>query len=133
MTSRDSLSPRPNEWIIHAPVAKTTDELCVQFREAIDYGLLHAGLRVLSPSGSVVAGRWISGVEETSACFAPESNWAEGNYSLDVETRIEDLAGNNINRAFEVDASSPATTTDTRAVITITFAINLSPSEAPKL
>ena len=103
---RDSLAPDVSAWRIDPPGANTTERVCVNFPESMDYALLHATLRVTDETGVAVPGQWTVDLDETRACFKPISSWARGIYSLQIETRLEDVAGNNINRAFEVDIAS---------------------------
>ena len=35
--------------------------------------------------------------------FFPDSEWKVGDYALQIESRLEDLAGNNLDRLFDVD------------------------------
>lgn len=109
---RDSLSPIPSRWSIDVPGPNTTDNLCVRFHEPMDYGLLRATLHVRSmkdnslssPGGDkLIPGSWLTSDEESVVCFKPESAWKSGVYMLEIETRLEDLAGNNITRPFERD------------------------------
>ena len=55
--------------------------------------------------------------------FLPVQSWSSGAYTLVVETTIEDLAGNNVGKPFDVDTSAG----DTRAVpsesVTVPFTI----------
>lgn len=43
---------------------------------------------------------------ETVWSFTPEHAWRAGKYRLVVQSTIEDLAGNNIGKPFEVDLFS---------------------------
>jgi hypothetical protein len=45
---------------------------------------------------------------ERSWTFAPSEPWQRGHFHLSVATTIEDLAGNNIGKTFDVDLASGA-------------------------
>jgi hypothetical protein len=46
--------------------------------------------------------------EESILYFVPPVAWKRGTYILETESRLEDMAGNNLNRLFDVDlATSP--------------------------
>ena len=45
--------------------------------------------------------------EETCWQFRPRQPWTAGGYRLVVDTSLEDLAGNNLARPFEVDVFHP--------------------------
>jgi hypothetical protein len=44
---------------------------------------------------------------ETSWRFTPEHAWEQGEYRVAAATTLEDLAGNSIGRAFDVDVLEP--------------------------
>ena len=41
--------------------------------------------------------------EDKSIEFTPGNEWQGGEYTLRIENRLEDLAGNNLNRVFDRD------------------------------
>src|SRR5207247_4882147 len=47
------------------------------------------------------------GAHEMGWYFTPRSEWKAGDYVLEAESILEDLAGNRIGRAFEVDETGP--------------------------
>ena len=53
--------------------------------------------------------------------FTPSSDWRAGQYKLQVQTTIEDLAGNNIGKPFEVDVFESVETSITNTVVEIPF------------
>jgi hypothetical protein len=50
-----------------------------------------------------VEGRATLGREERQWTFVPAQPWRAGAHQVAVQTTIEDLAGNNIGKAFDVD------------------------------
>ena len=78
------------------------DPLVVTFPEPLDHGLLMRALGVRL-AGEQVDGE--IGVEagETRWTFTPDEPWRPGTYHLLALSILEDLAGNQIGRAFEVD------------------------------
>ena len=42
---------------------------------------------------------------ETVWCFKPRETWRPGEYSLQIDARLEDLAGNNLRGSFEREAN----------------------------
>lgn len=102
---RDSLSPDPARWLLRVPESDRADPLHVRFGEALDYSLLPETLHILDESGKRVAGIWQLGDQETQMTFKPTQRWRIGTYRLRVDGRLEDLAGNNLNRPFDRDLS----------------------------
>jgi hypothetical protein len=90
-------------WKIVTPVAGSRDALAVTFPTPLDHGLLRRALGV-SREGSAVAGEISIEPGETRWLFTPRDVWAEGDYELVALSFLEDLAGNRIGRAFEVDS-----------------------------
>jgi len=43
---------------------------------------------------------------ETRWEFVPEQPWQSGDYRIEVDTALEDLAGNKLNRVFDVDTAA---------------------------
>jgi len=93
----------PKTWTIMPPSAGSTNSLRVTFPEPLDHGLLLRALGVLAPDGSPLPGDVIVGEGELLWMFTPKGAWPAGRYSLVAFASLEDLAGNRIGRAFEVD------------------------------
>jgi hypothetical protein len=93
----------PTAWRVQAPAASSRDPLTVTFPEALDHGLLMRALGVLSEAGQEIGGEAMVSEQETRWSFTPRDTWRAGNYQLKVLSILEDLAGNRIGRAFEVD------------------------------
>jgi hypothetical protein len=90
-------------WQIAAPATGTRDAVVVTFPESLDHGLLLRALGVTGGDGRFVAGDVKIEARETRWSFTPEMPWTSGPYQLVALGMLEDLAGNRIGRAFEVD------------------------------
>ncbi len=95
--------PDPKTWRLTAPQAGTSEPLRVEFPEPMDRALLERLLEVSTPRNAAVAGTVEIDRQETRWRFTPRQPWQPGQYFLRVETILEDLAGNSIGRAFDVD------------------------------
>ncbi len=106
-------------WRLALPKAGTTDALTVDFGEPLDRALLLRALAVRAPGGQIVVGDARAGDGDHGWSFEPEQPWLSGRYELMALSILEDLAGNQIGRAFEVDtftkAENPDPTTAVRA------------------
>jgi hypothetical protein len=98
----DRVPPETTDWRLTAPPARTSMPLVVDFPEPMDWALLQRMLEVSGSSGPV-AGTVAIEREETEWRFVPDEPWRPGEYQLLVRTDLEDLAGNRIGRAFDVD------------------------------
>lgn len=120
---RDSLGPDPQTWTLHAPSPGSFDELAVDLKSPLDYSLLRSAIHV-TKEGDDVLGTWETGGEERIVRFLPEKPWKEGSYTLQIESRLEDLAGNNINRPFDVDIRSKAKKGLSGEIISVPFSVS---------
>jgi hypothetical protein len=69
----------------------------------MDQALAQRLLRVEDESGAPVEGSVLLTDQERRWTFTPGSVWRPGRYQLIIPTTLEDLAGNNIGKPFEVD------------------------------
>ncbi len=105
----DSVQPNPENWQIKSPAANTRAPLEIQLDEPMDHSLLLHCLKVVDKAGIKLAGKAKITQNETVWQFIPDSQWQKGHYGIVVDTKLEDLAGNSIQRPFEVDERAPAT------------------------
>jgi hypothetical protein len=89
-------------WRVTPPASGTRDPLVVSFPEALDHGLLLRALGVWQ-DGKALEGEVAIEERETRWRFTPRDAWRAGEYQLMAFGMLEDLAGNRIGRAFEVD------------------------------
>lgn len=120
---RDSLSPDPARWLLHEPKSGNVQPLDVAFGEALDYTLLTETLHVFRENGAAVLGKWKFLDEEKRGSFHPDEVWKVGRYRLKIESRLEDLAGNNSNRPFDRDISVPEPAKTTQSFTELRFEI----------
>jgi hypothetical protein len=110
-TQRDDISPQPQRWNINIPASETNDPLEINFQEPLDYFLSKETFRIFTlkkeVSGNIEMAR-----NEMVLLFIPEGPWQKGKYSLEIESRLEDLAGNNLNRPFDRDVENKDQTDD---------------------
>lgn len=91
-------------WKIEPPAAKTRQPLVVKFPRPLDHALLLSKVHVLNASARLVVGDVVVSDEERQWAFTPAEPWSGGEYSLEIDTVLEDVAGNRIGRAFELEA-----------------------------
>lgn len=102
-TTKDIKSPDPSSWKIKVPQSNTRQSLSISFNESLDYALLKNTISIILIDGQIVSGKVIVNIKEDSVSFYPDSNWKPGNYHLIIDSKLEDLAGNNLNRLFDRD------------------------------
>ena len=89
-------------WKIQPPSAGSRNGVVVTFPEPLDHGLLMRALGV-TRGDAPVEGEIAVDRGETRWTFIPREAWDQGQYQLLALDILEDLAGNQIGRAFEVD------------------------------
>ncbi len=99
----DREPPSLETWKLTPPAAGTVGALTATFPEPLDHALLFRLVRVVTPARLPVEGDVRVDREETRWSFTPSRPWKAGWYYLEVGTVLEDLAGNTLDRPFEVD------------------------------
>jgi hypothetical protein len=94
----------PARWTVSAPAAGTRGALVVRFDRSLDWALARRLVEVRRP-GRETALPGVASLhdEEREWRFTPERPWGRGTWDIVVPQTIEDLAGNNIGKSFEVD------------------------------
>ncbi len=96
----DRTPPDQGSWIFGVPRAGDRTPLKVEPPETLDHAL---ALRLITVAG--VAGQASLNKDETEWTFTPDKPWSAGTHRLVIQPELEDLAGNSIGKAFEVDIS----------------------------
>ena len=119
----DHEQPALSTWHFSTPSLGSRVPLRLDFPQPLDWALLQSELSVETQSGERVAGRVAIGESESVWWFQPESPWVEGDYRVAVGRVLEDLAGNSLERPFEVDLSAGTVKRDMRKMEFLPFAI----------
>jgi len=110
-------------WKIKSPKAGTRDALTVDFPEPMDHALALRVIRVANAAGRLVEGTSGLADHETRWNFTPQETWTTGTHQLQVQNTLEDLAGNNIGKAFEVDLMEGVQRRFTNQVVRLSFEV----------
>lgn len=119
VVSSDREKPIAKNWRITLPKAKSTDKLIIDFGEPMDY-LLAMNAITVSKNEVEVLGQISLKKDESVWSFIPSEPWSESEYQIIVETRFEDLAGNNLNRPFDRDITQEEAEEGTIKIISFT-------------
>lgn len=87
--------PDTGLWNIRMPQVHSSNPLVIEFDRPFDHELLKSSLRVLNDTGKPIQGRVSISNKEKQWIFTPEKPWEQTNISIVVNTRLEDVAGNN--------------------------------------
>ena len=123
VVAADRETPDPQSWLLTAPQTGSAQPLSLELPEPMDYRLLMRLLEVMDPQGNFVEGSIQIDRDETRWQFTPHGPWKAGDYSLSVDTRLEDLAGNRLNRPFEVDVFERVEERITTTAVSLPFRV----------
>lgn len=113
--------PDPAEWRVIAPPADTSDPVVLVFPVPMNYALLRRMIQV-SGGGRGVPGMVSVDKRETEWRLTPQQPWKPGAYTLVVDTGLEDLAGNSIGQAFDIDVFDRVTQHLATKTVSLPFA-----------
>jgi len=114
----DRKPAEPKTWQVTAPKAGSTDALVVVFPKPMDYVLLQRMIGIFDSHGEI-AGKIAVDRNETEWRFTPRDAWKSGTYRITADNTLEDIAGNHLDRPFDVDKFETITkhiSTDTTSV-----------------
>jgi hypothetical protein len=90
----------------------------------MDHAIVQRELEVVTSTGAAIKGAVSIGPDEKSWSFTPDAAWNKGNYAIRVGTALADLAGNMIDREFDIDAFERTDQNLNRSTRTIEFQVN---------
>ena len=118
----DHSQPDPESWDLIIPLANTREPLTIRFHEPLDYALLNnRALEVVFNERPLDSHQEIS-KNGLGIRIIPMTPWIAGRYHIQINPRLEDLAGNSIERPFEVDLKKE--TEDLSKAQRINFTVN---------
>lgn len=100
---RDEQAPDLKQWQMQVPHASTTNPLVIKTGETLDHYLLSESIGVVDQNYSLIKGKISLDKKDQQVLFVPTVPWKAQRYRLQVDARLEDLAGNNLNRIFDRD------------------------------
>jgi len=103
VVSEDRVPPNGDDWKIVIPKENTFDPLRIEFNDILDHAQMISFIRVYDSSNSSLVGEVKFKNNESIWEFYSNSKWEKGNYSIKIDVRLEDLAGNNIQGKFDRD------------------------------
>jgi hypothetical protein len=121
----------PRSWRIEPPEPGGRDSLVVRFPKALDHGLLMRALGV-KRDDAPVDGEIAVSDSETTWTFTPRQPWRAGGYQLIALEILEDVAGNQIGRAFEVDNFDTVDQSPNPKSVIIPFSIPEAPARTTR-
>lgn len=103
---RDSLSPDPHRWGIEPPLPGSLSPMKIYFMEPLDYVLLGSTIRIIDSTRQVIQGTININEDGTVFSFTPAKRWKAGKYTIEIDSHLEDLAGNTLDHLFDNDLTA---------------------------
>lgn len=96
--------PSEKDWKLTIPPSETGEALDILCKEPIDFMLVEKNMSVMNANNQPIEGAfYLIDNASKAIAFIPKKAWKKGNYTLVVQSTLEDLAGNNMNRLFDTD------------------------------
>jgi len=112
VTAPDDAPVDPQKWTISPPLldGRPALRLAVQFEKPLDVALAKRMLSLVGPNGKRIdAEVTVQDAGDRCMIRTPNDAWSPGEYTLVIDTRLEDPCGNRVGRAFEIDVFNPVT------------------------
>lgn len=123
VTPPDRQAPDPAQWNIATPAANSREALTISFPEPMEHALAQRMIVVATESGEPIQGTVSLENQERQWKFVPATAWRRGRHNLIIQTTIEDLAGNNIGKLFDVDVFNSVQRQLTSQTVKLSFDI----------
>lgn len=113
----------PKSWKVAAP-SDAKGVLKVTFEKPLDRALAERMLRVRGPDDKPLSVSVTVNATQTGVELRPTSQlWVAGKYQLVVDKRLEDVCGNRVGRAFEIDGIRPIPENADETFVVLPFAV----------
>lgn len=103
-TAPDHTQSDPAKWQINAPKANTREVLKITTDELFEPQIFQRALQLNVPG---TAQAEVLPSNRVLWTFSPEKPWKPGDYEINIDPELEDLAGNSIAKPFEIDVTAP--------------------------
>ncbi len=124
VTAPDTLKPDVEKWKVDAPSSNSVTAMSIHFNEPLDHVLAQESIGINGSNGKPMPGAWDLNKWGTTLHFTPLSSWKKGKYEIVVNSKLEDLAGNNLNRLFDENLGNTAKVVNDQNEYRIDFTID---------
>lgn len=90
-----------NEWVINEPNVNSLNPLIIHFDRIMDHALIQSMIQIKDHENNFILGRWEILEGERLIQFIPEKSWTKGTYRIEMDSRMEDVTGNNLNNLLD--------------------------------
>jgi hypothetical protein len=93
----------PEHWTITTPKSGTHESIGISFPKPMDHALAERVIQITDSTGQLIEGKTVLQTGDCQWSFVPDQAWKTQAYRAVIQLTLEDLAGNNIGKPFEVD------------------------------
>ncbi|MEL7176198.1 MAG: Ig-like domain-containing protein [Pseudomonadota bacterium] len=115
--------PSVDLWDIDAPQTASVAPLTITFDRPFDQQQVRSLITVRNTDGHPIRGTIVLTDHEQTWQFTPDTPWSEGDVQIVVDTKLEDVAGNNFRDLLDHIYAAETTAVD-QAQITIDVTLN---------
>ncbi len=101
ITGPDRRQPDPATWQVTTPAVHSRQPVGIRFGESLDGSMLQHAIQIRQ-GDRLIAGTVKIGEQESRWTLVPDEPWSAGHYTIEIDPRLEDLAGNSIAKPFEI-------------------------------
>ncbi len=121
--SRDDKKPNTDTWQVQMHDKDSVKNLIIDFNEPMDAFLAKETIQIYDSKNTPITGNFSLLEKGTKLRFEPNIPWPNSAIEIHIESRLEDLAGNNLNRLFDSPITEEnVSANDSLEVHTIKFA-----------
>jgi len=102
-------TPKLEQWQYEWPAPNSLGPLKIKFDRSMDRAVAMKAFSIFNADDDLFPGHFEMEQNETVLLFYPKQVWSSGHYHVQVAAYLEDLAGNNLNRPFDLDLSNSPT------------------------
>lgn len=118
---RDDRRPNANDWQVRMQDEDSLKSLYLNFKEPMDAFLAIETIRMYGTNNKQIKGEFKLLKNESVLRFVPEEEWKSSEIEIRIESRLEDLAGNNLNRLFDTPLDGNRKLRDTVKIKSLRF------------
>lgn len=100
---RDAKSPVLSDWNVAVQTLGASHLIIIDFGEPLDAILAQETIKILNIKNEKIVGKFTLKNNEKTIVFESSKLLGKGKYKVLVESRLEDLSGNNLNHLFDVN------------------------------
>lgn len=94
-----------NDWAIDKPQRNSYDPLTIHFDRILDHAIFQSMIELVDAEEKPIAGHWEISEKERLIQFMPKIKWIKGIYQIIIDSRLEDVTGNNLQNLLDYSKS----------------------------